>query len=346
MDTELVAPSDAAAPTAPAAPAEPSLSDHVAHYDRTARQNEEVEPAEPAQKPEDKGRHRAQSQKATPADVPRINSLTKQLRAAQAELERLKGTGQQTQERQPSWSERTPQAETPLVRSGSVRQPPAVVAPVSELLKTPDVSKDPLREDEFFARYPDEAYGTYQRYLSRYAVVEHAESQRQAQSETQRTQIQQHVSDIGAERLKQFGSDVGEFIATKPDFKAKAEAAGPLMNIPLPDLLTEALIASGPEMYYHLISNPALLAEMHLLTRGAAVDESNVALVQRRLSSEFAHAQAAVTGSVAVPQQRISAPRPPNPVRTGPMQTGGDPPGDGHSLAEHAKHYDPKRQRR
>ncbi len=337
METELVAPSDAAAPAPVTAPSEPSLSDHVAQYDRNARQTEEVEPAEPAAKPEDKGRHRAQSQKAGPADVPRINSLTKQLRAAQAELERLKGTGAQ----------QTPQQSAQEPVRQQTRQEPTQTSsqPIAQLLKTPDVSKNPLREDEFFARYPDEAYGTYQRYLSRYAVVEHAESQRQSQSETQRTQIQQHVTDIGQERLKQFGSDVGEFIATKPDFKAKAEAAGQLMNIPLPDLLTEALIASGPEMYYHLVSNPAVLAEMHLLTRGQPVDEMNVAVVQRRLS-EFAQTQAAVTGSVALPQQRISAPRPPNPVRTGPMQTGGDPPGDGHSLAEHAKHYDPKRQRR
>ena len=337
MEPTLVASSDAAELPVQTPIESDSLADHEATFARGSRaesavSDDEAEP-EPAkvEPKEDKGRHRAQSQKATPADVPRINSLTKQLRAAQAELERLKASAAPKAE---------PAQEQPRQATAAQRQSP----PVAELLKSPDVSKDALSEGDFFERYPDEPYGTYQRYLSRYAVVEYANAQREAASVTQRGHVEQHVNDITAERNKQFGEDVSAYIATKPDFQQRLEAAGPLMNVPLPPLLMEALVASGPEMYYHLVCNPALLADMHFLSEGKPATDANVAILQRRLTSELTRTQAATTGSVAAPQPRTSAPRPPNPVRTGSLNTGDDVPDDSSdSLDAHMRAYKPKR---
>jgi hypothetical protein len=332
MEPTLVAPSDAAPVDAPVET--DSLSDHEAQFGSAAEPAErtDAEPADKVEPKEDKGRHRAQSQKATPADVPRINSLTKQLRAAQAELERLKAST--------AAAPAPAQAEQPRQATPAPRQ----AAPVAELLKSPDVSKDALSESEFFERYPDEAYGTYQRYLSRYAVVEYAESQREAATKAQRGHVEQHVTDITAERNKQFGEDVSAYVATKPDFAQRLQDAGPLVNAPLPPLLLEALVASGPEMYYHLVCNPALLADMHFLSDGKPATDANVAILQRRLTSELTRTQAATTGSVAAPQTRTSAPRPPNPVRTGSLNTGDELPDDkSDSLDAHMRAYKPKR---
>ena len=98
-------------------------------------------------------------------------------------------------------------------------------------------------------------------------------------------------------------------------------------------------------MYYALISQPDLIPAMAMVAQGKDVDDFNVAGMRRLIDSQLSRTQAAVTGSVAAPRN-ISVPRPPNPVRTGPLKTASEPPSDdSQSLAEHERHYRPSSRR-
>lgn len=325
-----------------------SLADHSAQFDPVRRPAPEpvesapnafettVTQAAPVS-PTVSAKHRAQSNKAQAADVPRINELTKKLRAAQAELEQLRTGPARVATPAGSVTTAPATAISPAEAAPSVR-------PLKDVLSTPDLSSgEPLGEVEFFTAYPDAAYGAYQRYLSRYAVLEHAQTVEASRVASQAGQAEHVVGEIAHERAQQFGSQIAEFVTAKPDFGAKVTALGSLAHLPIPPLLMEAMMEAGPEMYYALVSDPALFAEMHLLADGKPVTESHVAGMRRRLTSELSRMPAAVTGSAATPFRHTPAPRPPNPVRTGPMKTGDDPPADGHSLAEHSRAYGPRR---
>jgi len=80
----------------------------------------------------------------------------------------------------------------------------------------------------------------------------------------------------------------------------------------------------------------------------ASEDERNAALaavsrLRRRLDRRGF--QTAVTASVPATPQVTVVPKPPNAVRTGPMRSGDEPPGDGHTIADHARTWGPKGRR-
>ena len=89
-----------------------------------------------------------------------------------------------------------------------------------------------------------------------------------------------------------------------------------------------------------LATHPDLLDELVLLTAAQPVTEETVAMTRRLLRREMT---AETTGSVAPPIQSVSAPRPPNPVRTGLPRTASAPPDVTGSIDEHARYFAPKR---
>jgi hypothetical protein len=97
----------------------------------------------------------------------------------------------------------------------------------------------------------------------------------------------------------------------------------------------------GPEYVYYLGQHQDVLDELVLLTEGKAVTDASVAVVQRRLKQSAQAAQS--TGSAAVMTPPYTPPKPPNPVRTGPIKAADELPDDTASIAEHAKHFLPKR---
>ena len=85
-----------------------------------------------------------------------------------------------------------------------------------------------------------------------------------------------------------------------------------------------------------LASHPDKLDELTLITASQPVTQQNVEIIRRKLQQMMA---AGTTGAVAASPQPLKVPRPPTPVRTGPMRTGEAPPSDEESLEDHASRY-------
>lgn len=343
---DLIAPSATEAPAAspiPQAPAESeTLSDHEAQFGPGAQQASTADadddaPASASTDDRDERgqfkpkRHRAQSQKATPADVPRINALTKQLREAQEQLERFRSAPQTAPAAEQARTEARTDAPKPVERP---TQPDRFPSFDTWSAKPENAALD--FDDYIDARADHRASMLWQKQV---------DTARQQYEQQQRTQAEQAVSGIEAEIIKDFGARAQAFIAQTPDFQ---QVIAPIMNFDLTPLLKQVILEddNGPKIAYALGSNPDLFHEIMFQTDGKPVSEQSVAILRRRLASlTNTRTQAAATGSAAAPEPRYIAPRPPNPVRTGPMKTGDDLPGDESSLAEHEKAFGSKRRR-
>jgi hypothetical protein len=101
-------------------------------------------------------------------------------------------------------------------------------------------------------------------------------------------------------------------------------------------------LVNGPASVYYLAQHQDDFNELVLLTDQKAVTEASVAAVQRRLKQLTSSTQAVTTGSAPRTPSYVP-PRPPNPVRTGPIRAGNELPGDDASLAEHERAYSRRR---
>ena len=183
----------------------------------------------------------------------------------------------------------------------------------------------------------DDPYGAHLIATARWEARQE-QAQLRAQWEQEQAQTQARQRDETA--LSTFAERLQSFVETTPDYGTKIDA---IKDEQPPELLLRALLEddNGPAMIYALAENDALRAELHLVTDGKAVNPANVATVRRLLHARTA---AAATGSAA-PIPRSFAPRPPNPVRTGPLTPTFDLPGDDGSLADHERAYGARRRR-
>jgi hypothetical protein len=335
MDTLETAPtSEPVAPPETPDPAESSIAAHAAQFGpESVRQTPEVEQPETpaAQRARDtqtgqfakEPKHRAKSQQAAAGDAPRIAELTKKWREAERRAE-------EAERRATARIPETDRREAPrpdVIRDVPKPPPTAQTAAFSDAEPT-------------FDQFANEAdpYAAYLRALGRYDRKKEAwdasEQQRQTQAET----AQRERETSQRTMVETYATKTGEFRKTHPDFDKVIEAC-PVNG--MTPVLEQALLRSdnGPDLVYYLAQHPDLYDEMLLLTDGKPVEEYYVALAQRRLVQR---AQAAPTGSAAASRTFTQAARPPNPVRTGPLKAGDEPPGDGASIAEHAKFYGPK----
>ncbi len=325
--TEAVTPP--AEPIAPPVESD-SLADHEAQFapGTVAEPEPAAKPAEPEGETPTEGerdvngrfkpRHRAKSQEAGAGDVPRIAELTRKLREA---------------ERRAEEAERRATAAPPAAaeRREPARSEPGLAAPASSF---PD--KEPTLTD-----FEGEAdpYAAWMRAVGRYDRKKEAwEADTAARAEREKAaQLAAHAE--WTKNSNDYYARDAAFAKTHPDYEDVI--AADTHTEPIPPSLGQAIFKSdkSAEIKYYLAQHPEFFDEMLLLTEGKPLSDSLVALTQRRLVQRV---QAASTGSAAAARSPNPAPRPPNPVRTGPIQTGDDPPGDESSLAAHEKAYGKK----
>lgn len=264
-------------------------------------------------------KHRAKSQQAGPADAPRIAELTKKWRDAERRAEEAERRA----------STRIP--ETPDRRAAPVEPPKA---PAGEKFTFESA-------DDWMARHPElavaEAYQEWE--LARLDARDEWRDSRKAAETTKQTQTQ-----AAEQEFSTFQEREQAFRTAHPDYDTVMAASTITVDADLHPALNIAVRKHDKpgEIKYYLAQHPDFFDEMLALTYHQPISDSFVALVQRRLSSRL---QAAPTGSAAPLRAPSPAPRPPNPVRTGPMNTGDDLPGDDSSLAEHERAFGKKRSR-
>lgn len=338
METDtLVAPVSTPPPVEPpdATPPAESIADHAEQFSPSAR--ELANTGQFANKPPDaKPGYKAQSQRATPEDVQEINRLTRELRETEARLKdkdpdasaspRIKTLKRQIAALR---ALEAPAPEPKPEPKPVAPSPPPQAAPSGATFdkKRPDIN-DFANEPEPFDAYNE-------------ALVEWKLDKREwerTQAHTSQQAMAQEQELIGA-----FNTRTAEFTKTKADYQTVTQ---PFMARELPVVLLNAIVRddNGPAYVYHLAQHPEVADELILLTEGKPFSDSSVAVVQRRLKQALS-----ASGTAAQLPDRPPVtpayipPKPPNPVRTGPIKTVDDPPGETASIADHAKYYGPKR---
>lgn len=221
---------------------------------------------------------------------------------------------------------RETEAELTRLKSAPKPEPGKSAAPAED--------REPQLED-----FESEAdpYTAYLRALTRYDLKQQQKGDATKTVEATKAELEEQINH---EQAAQWTERLTSFAAQTPDFHTVIK---PVADIELTPLLRAAIISddNGPAVAYYLAQHPETFDELLLLTDGKPVSDASVAVLRRRFSTY--RQQAVSTGSAARQTPAPLAPPPPNPVRTGPMKTGDEPPGDGHSLADHAKHFGPKR---
>jgi hypothetical protein len=278
-------------------------------------------------------RRRAASQEATPADVPRIQELTRRLRETERERDQLKAGG------------------TPAASNGHAapaQEPPPTVAPPAPAPRRgmpPPPPPFTLQEPTFdqFKDSPD-PLRDYTKAMARFTHVE--ENHRRA-VEWHKEQSQRSVAAQDGElhAMTQAHWQRMAAVAADPAQKAMVEQFANDER-PITPAILQAVVRMGEnsaKVTMAMLKTPGLLEELTLATYDRPATPELVAIVQRRLQS--LGLSAATTGSATAPAPR-PAPRPPNPVRTAPEAPPRELPGDDASLADHAAAFhQPRRSR-
>lgn len=337
---QIPASTEAAEPVIPTD--ESSLSEHEAAFG-PIDPGLEGDARKQAEEARTKIRHRAKSQQASPEDVPRIKTLTRVAKEWQEKYEALEARVKQTpvlQEQAQSPAQPQPQ---PAAREQQQSAPTEIrwdrVDPETGLPEGWVPTRPEPTEDEVGTKYAN--YSAMTRAQSFWANEQiaaanrlYAQYQQQATAQTQAQQAWQQAHQA-------FTTRAVEFAATHADYDDLI-AKHPLK---LPDAPYTAILKAdnGPAMVYHLLQHPDQLAEMLTIWDGKPDSDHHVANATRWLTTRM---QAGTTGSAAPASPTVMAPRPPNPVRTGPLKTGDELPGDEGSLAEHERAFGGRRNRR
>lgn len=263
-------------------------------------------------------RHRAQSQKAGPADVPRIAELTRKLREAEEKL-----AAQTVQPRAPEPV--LPQPVAPVAsRTAPAAHPEKFAYPSYEkaLEGNPSLSYDDWQDGKL------DAWGIWRDGIKEQQTAKAAEERRAHDADVAEYQRVQGLQTSYQQR-------VASFIKTAPDFQARIDAA---KDAYVPGVFMQAIqtAENGPQLVYTLTQRPDLLAEMHLIGDGKPVTPQTVAAATLWLTTRV---QAGITGAAVTAATRKPASRPPTPVKTSPLQTGAEPPDEGATLASHEQFY-------
>lgn len=289
------------------APAPGSLAEHETHFEDRDEQTGRFKP-----------RHRAKSQHAGPQDVPRIAELTRKLREAEAERDRLKGNGHAPQQTAPPLPPRPPQ------------QPAQAFTPVPAAKDDPEPTPDGFDD-----------YSKYVKAQARWEAREAIRETSERHGAWQRQQAQQQE----AQRLQQtWQQRVQAATAKYPDFVQVALQT----DTPIPQgSLIDAWILehkSGPDVLYHLHKSPG---EVHRLLALPMLDQvEELTLLGQRLSGSASSSAAAVTTGAAPGPIVSPVTRPPTPVRTASTLRTPDAPGDDSSLSAHEQYFVPANRRR
>ncbi len=265
-------------------------------------------------------RHRAKSQQAGAADVPRIAELTRKWRTAEETNKQL-------------------QARLETLERANAPKPAPLVPTFPQTTTETFTVKEPQLED--FADRPD-PYAAMVRAQARYDIQKEAFDEKQKGS-AQETQAARQAALGQVEKARRdFGEKQRVFMAQHPDYGEKIQVLGQNGHLNAPPVILAVITHAdnGPELLYHLAqASPVEIDQMYTLFDGKPVDEAFVARAQRWLSSRVQAVN--TTGPAAAVPQHL-APRPPTPVRTGTVTTSDDLPDDNHGVMAHARHWGKK----
>ena len=301
-----------------------SIAEHEAKFQAPRNERGQFQPGQPDR------RHRAESQKASPDDVPKINEYTKRLREAEKELgiEQQPGESQRVFElrRRAEIAERVRDAN----KAKATPAPAVVSTPAPVALPQEFTDVEPKIDD--FASEAD-PHTAWVRALARY-------DQKKEAHEAQKSQAVASHTDAIQQHRNAYGQRLAAHYEANPDARAVIEAA-PHAAINLPIAMEAAIVLSedGAKFTEYLARNPALFDELYVLSEGRPVTPPLVAHLQRLLTDR---ATAVATGAAAPRIKVTPAPSLPTPVKTMPQAAPSDGrPKDDDSLSAHEKHYYP-----
>ncbi len=358
MDVETLTPEQPV--TAPAeTPAEDSgsLADHESQFGPESKRQPPADEDAPAPK----APHRAQSHRATPNDVDDIAAQTKRLRQAEQDAgitapDKKQGESDRAYNlrRQADVAEALRDARKAGSRPAQ-NAPPAALAPHQDTFSAPAARTlqpfgEPAPRPEAFQNADDPAEAYYRAIAAHEFRKQIWDAQQHLQAQHSEQSHREALAAAETRRLS-LNAKISEYERTAPDFWQRLDE---VEDLKFPDLMGEAIardVDNAPRLMYHLATHPDDLVDAIGYAASFADDfsESSVALVRRRLSRYLSSVQGAgsqtPTGAPAPAPSVTVAPRPPTPVRTGPLKTGDEPPGDDDSLADHEKYFGRKRRR-
>lgn len=296
-------------------------------------------------------RHRAKSQEAKPEDVATIRTLTATLKERTDAWQKLKKS-EGDSPRVLALRQRIRGMEADIAEASrpAVVEPPRREAPPARVAEPTSFTESEPSYKTFEAdpaKYPD-PYLAYTRAVAAY-------DRRKDNFETQQTRVKQDAETQRAAQTRQaqeaeqrdqvaHGARMKTFVATHPDLPQKLQELQ-AKGHDVPPVVTKAIMQSdnGPELLYALTRRPDVLDQLLVTNWQTPVTEATVVAMRRYLTTLIDREAAGTTG--AAPAQRPDArvPRPPTPVKTGPLKTGTEPPGDGASLADHESAYSRRR---
>lgn len=279
-------------------------------------------------------KQRAKSQRAGAEDVEKINAYTKRIREAEESL------GLKI-EKQPGESDRVynlrRRAELLEAKREAARTAPPVVERPAPKAPEPFKEAEPRYED--FANEPDQ----YAAFLRATAAYDRRKDAAEGALKQHETQTHEAIAERNRQRDAWFKAKESEHLGrmeayhqSHPEAQAILDRAG---DIQLTAAVYSAIMTAdnSPDLLMRIAQDEDLRDDLTILTDGKPVTKDLVALVQRRLTRGLT---AGTTGAASLPTQTVKAvPRPPTPVRTGPMKTSETPPSDEGSLADHERYY-------
>ena len=255
------------------------------------------------------GRYRAKKDRARPSDVGRINTLTKRLRETENQLKQLREQQQ-------------------AANSPALPNLPQDIGP------RPVIDDFADQEDPYTAHVL--ALAAYERKRERFEEKQNAYNEFMQQQQQAYAAELQNINVRHQQRLAmaaQADPTVPARLASVKDF--------------IPPALDRAIMLDNDSasVALFLADHPAVLDEFTLLTASQQPDSVLVGKIQRMLRQRM---NTAVSGSVTPSKMFVPAPRPPNPLRTAPMNTGNDqiPSDDNMSLDAHEKAFPVRGRRR
>lgn len=296
-----------------------------------------AEPESAEESPEDgrddqgrfKGRHRSRRQQAAAKDVPRIQELTRRLRETERQLEAEKARASATKpvEAAPTRPAAPATPSAPAVSEPSAETPQPRPTHASKAPKPAAFAEPEPKEADF------DDYGKYMRAISgwegRKAYAEARMQDWEAGEKAAQQAEQQAILTSWQQRVAAAQKKYPDFTDVALTQQTRIEAGS----------VIDAWImehAAGADVLYYLQSHPDEVDA--LKGRSVLAQVEGLTLLAQRLTSS-ARRSDAQTGSSATAQTARPAPRPPNPVRTGPMKPQAEVPSDEDSLEAHEAYF-------
>jgi len=258
---------------------------------------------------------RAEKQKASREDVPRIQELTRKLRDAERERD--------------EWRQRS-------------TAPARETAPLT-VAAQPFMKPEPKKED--FAM-SDDPIADWMDARQDWRLEKKFHEAQQSIATKQQAESQRAALEHGNALKAQVEANIAEFKKSHPDYDEVLEA---VEDLKYPDNLGHVIVTSDnpAKIAYYLGTHVDDYVAAIGFAASLDMSESSVALLRRYLNRYSRATDAPPNGATGAPKPApsvIVAPKPPTPVRTGPLKTGDEPPGDNDmSLANHEKFYGRKR---